>query len=64
MYFYEVAMKEISQCLSKLIFQCTDMYKNMVLQNAVFSDLYMRVGVVFVSAGLKDLNRMRYLYLG
>lgn len=64
MYLYEVAMKEISQCLSKLIFQCTDMYENMVLQNAVFSDLHMRVDVVFVSAGLTDLNRMRHLYLG
>jgi len=63
-YLYEVAMKEISQCLSKLIFQCTDMYENMVLQNAVFSDLHMRVDVVFVSAGLTDLNRMRHLYLG
>jgi len=61
---YEVAMKEISQCLSKLIFQCTDMYENMVLQNAVFSDLHMRVGVVFVSSGLTDLNIMRHLYLG
>jgi hypothetical protein len=45
-------MKEISQYLSKLIFQCTDIYENMVLQNAVFSDLHMRVGVVFVSADL------------
>lgn len=64
MYLYEVAMKEISQCLSKLIFQCTDIYENMVLQNAVFSDLHMRVDVVFVSAGLTDLNRIRHLYLG
>jgi hypothetical protein len=63
-YLYEVAMKEISQCLSKLIFQCTDIYENMVLQNAVFSDLHMRVDVVFVSAGLTDLNRIRHLYLG
>lgn len=35
---YEVALKEISQCLSKLIFQSTDIYENMVLQNAVYSD--------------------------
>jgi hypothetical protein len=63
-YLYEVAMKEISQCLSKLIFQCTDMYENMALQNAVFSDLPVRVGMVFVSAGLTDLNRVRHLYLG
>jgi len=51
-YLYEVAMKKISQCLSKLIFQCTDVYENMVLQNAVFSDLHVRVDEVFVSAGL------------
>jgi len=39
------------------------MYENMVLQNAVFTDLHMRVVVVFVSAGLTDLNRMRHLCL-